>query len=105
MSLENNQDNSKWGGARKNAGRKAGSCTTKTREIANKAIEGGITPIEYLLSVMRDVSAEPNVRMDAAKSAAPYVHPRLASENITLSGDNDNPLVTELLVKVIEANG
>jgi len=32
-----------------------------------------------MLSIMRDESQPREVRLDAAKSAAPYVHPRLAS--------------------------
>lgn len=99
MELENNQDNSSWGGARKGAGRKPGACTNKTREIADKAIESGITPLEYLLSVMRDTTQEPKDRMDAAKSAAPYVHPRLASESVQITGPGENgehTLVTKI---------
>ena len=60
--IENNQTNSKRGGARKNAGRKPGAATTKTREIANKASEAGLTPLEYILSVMRDDATEPRER-------------------------------------------
>lgn len=41
------------GGARKGAGRKAGSATIKTREIANGAAAAGLTPLEYMLEVMR----------------------------------------------------
>lgn len=71
------------GGKRPGAGRKRGSggggkATTKTREIANKAAAEGLTPLEYLLAVLRNPKAEPHARLDAAKAAAPYVHPRLA---------------------------
>ena len=41
--------------------------------------KSGLTPLDYLLSVLRDEESEPNMRMDAAKAAAPYVHPRLAA--------------------------
>ena len=56
--IENNQSNSKRGGARKNAGRKAGAATTKTREIADKAMAEGISPLEYMLQVMRNSGDE-----------------------------------------------
>ena len=46
------------GGARPGAGRKAGSVTRRTREIAEAALEG-LTPLEYLLSVMRDEQRNP----------------------------------------------
>jgi hypothetical protein len=90
---ENNQTKSKKsngrGGARANAGRKAGSATKRTRAIADKAAAEGITPLEFMLNVMRqeppDVEDD-RVRLsyvamqfEAAKAAAPYVHPRLAA--------------------------
>jgi hypothetical protein len=31
-----------------------------------------------MLSVVRDVTADPHTRLDAAKAAAPFVHPRIA---------------------------
>ena len=42
------------GGKREGAGRKPGSKTKKTAEIALKAAEEGITPLEYMLNVMRE---------------------------------------------------
>lgn len=79
----------KRGGARPGAGRKKGVATAKTREIADKAASAGITPLEYMLQVLRTEPA-PGLpddqlllhearRMDAAKSAAPYIHPRLTA--------------------------
>jgi hypothetical protein len=88
--FENNQTNSNArGGARKGAGRKKGSATEKTREIADKAAQEGITPLEYMLEVMRSDPPESDdarvmlshaaMRFEAAKAAAPYIHPRLAA--------------------------
>lgn len=106
MKLENNQAKSSWGGARKGAGRTKGACTTKTREIADQAIMSGITPLEYLLNVMRNETEEPSVRMDAAKSAAPYVHPRLASESVTVSGTGEGgEILTGLNIRFIGKDG
>lgn len=67
------------GGSRPGAGRKAGSATKRTREIADAALAEGLTPLEYMLKILRDESQAPDARMDAAKSAAPYIHPRLAA--------------------------
>lgn len=75
------------GGARKGAGRPRGSANRKTREIADRAAEEGLTPLEYMLGVMRDESGTPAMRLDAAKSAAPYVHPRLSVMDANLTGD------------------
>jgi hypothetical protein len=52
----------------------------------------GLTPLEYLLTVVRDKRAARAVRIDAAKSAAPYVHPKLSSVAMQVAGDADNPL-------------
>lgn len=86
------------GGKRQGAGRKVGSATKRTREIADKALGEGLTPLEYMLTVLRDESAERSVRLSAAKDAAPYVHPRLAAVEhtgkdggpiqVTISGDD-----------------
>jgi hypothetical protein len=66
------------GGARKGAGRKPSTLTIRTREIAEKAIKGGeTTPLEYMLQVMRDDGESGLMRFEAAKAAAPYIHPRL----------------------------
>ena len=94
--IENNQTNSKRGGARKNAGRKPGAATTKTREIANKASEAGITPLEYILSVMRDETTEPRERLSAAVAAAPYMHAKLSS--VEVSGKDGGPIDHSLRV-------
>lgn len=67
------------GGVRAGAGRKKGT-RNKANAAREKAIaESGLTPLDYLLSVMRDETEEPTMRMDAAKAAAPFVHPKLAA--------------------------
>lgn len=69
------------GGAREGAGRKLGSTTKKTREIADAAIASGITPLEVMLNAMRKLNDEGEFLQacSVAKDAAPYIHPRLAS--------------------------
>lgn len=87
------------GGARPNAGRKAGSATRRTREIANAVASTGMTPLEYLTSIYRDVGADEAKRLDAAKAAAPYVHARLTSVEAKIEGKLD---VTEVAHRVID---
>jgi len=65
------------GGRRPGAGRPRSRVRALTREIANRCAEEGITPLEFMLRVMRDESADLQTRADMAKSAAPYIHPRL----------------------------
>ena len=81
---------SNCGGKRPGAGRPPGSKNQKAADIAQEAVEAGITPIEVMLSAMRDLwdqgSAE--AKREAAriaKDAAPYVHPRLSSIDQTVS--------------------
>jgi hypothetical protein len=64
-------------------------------EARKEALASGISPLDYMLSILRDDTAEQAVRMDAAKAAAPYVHAKLAS--VEHKGDADSPL--QLIVK------
>jgi hypothetical protein len=75
------------GGKRPGAGRKVGSLTKKTRDIAEAAAAAGETPLEYMLRVMRDPTVDDDKRSDMAKAAAPYVHARLASTHVTADAD------------------
>lgn len=93
---------SKRGGARPGAGRKPGVLGRKTREIAKKAAEQGVTPLEVLIDTMRSLAELADKARGAnrvkllmsaagvAKDAAPYFHPRLAS--IEHTGDGGGPI-------------
>ena len=37
-----------------------------------------MSPLDYLLSILRDEEQPQSARVEAAKAAAPYLHPRLA---------------------------
>ena len=80
--LSNNQSR---GGARPGAGRKKGLPNKRTAEAQAQTEATGITPLEYLLSIMRDAAQEPRDRMTAATAAAPYVHAKLSA--MTVAGD------------------
>ena len=67
------------GGAREGAGRKPGQTTKLNEDARQKALEGGISPLDYMLAQLRDDTNDKETRMDAAKAAAPYVHARLAA--------------------------
>ena len=79
-----------YGGRRPGAGRPKGSRNKKTLEQVKAVEETGKTPLEYLLEIMRDKNRDADQRIDAAKAAAPYIHPRLTAT--TVSGDEDKPL-------------
>lgn len=90
------------GGARVGSGRPKGSKPKGPTSVAEKkaAIEAqielaeytGLTPLEFMLNVMRDHKLHVNTRLQAARDAAPYVHARL--QTVTLKGDPANPLAT-----------
>ena len=72
-------------------GRQKGT-RNKRESLRQQAIEqAGVTPLEFMLNIMGNASNPTLMRLDAAKSAAPYVHARLQS--VTLAGDRENPLV------------
>jgi hypothetical protein len=46
------------------------------------AASAGMTPVDYLLAIMRNEQLDLQTRLDAAKSVAPYTNPRLASIDV-----------------------
>ena len=79
----------------KTGGRKKGSLNKRTKEIMDKAAASGPLPLAYMLQVMRDEQAESQRRDDMAKAAAPYIHPKLASTEMT--GKDGGPLQVNLV--------
>lgn len=77
------------GGKRLGAGRKPGGSTKRTQQIVEAAMAEGISPLEYMLQIMRTEETfgedarvmhdQRVMRFEAAKAAAPYIHPRLAA--------------------------
>ena len=70
---------------RKTGGRKKGTPNKlqRPRKIAQHTLvdvlsTDGITPLEYMLAVLRDPHAKALEKSWAAEKAAPYMHPRIA---------------------------
>ena len=115
--IENNQKKSK-GGARPGAGRKTGSLTKRTRQIAEAVATQGITPLEVMMKVMhqlyehasnireedlgeKESASEARIKLlnmaaTVGRHAAPYVHPRLSA--IEHTGKDGTPLQSGVLV-------
>jgi hypothetical protein len=92
------------GGKRRGAGRKPGSASKKTRAIADRAAEKGITPLEVMNQLMLEQwevyqglkaqvfslelaqarSGAAMAAVEAAKAAAPFMHPRLKAGDPTV---------------------
>ena len=69
----------------KTGGRKRGSLNKKTILRSQTAENLGLSPLDFLLSVVRDETKDVAIRLDAAKCAAPYVHPRLQTTAVPSS--------------------
>jgi hypothetical protein len=80
------------GGARPGSGRKKGSPNKRTAALQKAVEESGITPLDFMLTIMRaelpDVEDQrllleaQAMRFEAAKAAAPYVHARLSAIDV-----------------------
>jgi len=77
---------------RKTGGRTKGTPNRATARRESEIAQSGITPLQYMLKVMRDEEADKERRDDMAKAAAPYVHPKLASMQHT--GKGGGPIQT-----------
>lgn len=66
------------GGNRPGAGRPTGAQNKRTAEQVAAVEASGLTPLDFMLSLLRDPLQDYDVRLDAAKAAAPYVHAKRA---------------------------
>jgi hypothetical protein len=91
-----------WGGPRPNSGRPAGSATARTREIANELAAKEETPLHYMLKVLKHYAEQQNWDkvLEAARTAAPYLHPRLQSMELT--GEDGKDLIPPSISIVLD---
>jgi hypothetical protein len=75
----------------KTGGRRKGTPNRVTAATAAAIAASGLTPLDYMLGVLRDASAAPELRMAAAKASAPYCHPRLAA-TILIDGEAEDDI-------------
>jgi hypothetical protein len=64
-------------GIKTGGGSRKGKPNRATAAKAAAIAASGLTPLDFMLGVMRDEGQELGVRLDAAKAAAQYVHPKL----------------------------
>jgi hypothetical protein len=67
------------GGVREGAGRKPNTPNKASQKRQEDVAKTGVTPLAYMLKIMRDDEAPEERRDEMAKAAAVYVHPRLSS--------------------------
>lgn len=71
----------------KGGGRKMGNPNRKARSLALAAHRANMTPLSYMLDVLKSNTS--TARKDhMAVSAAPYVHPKLSATKVTGAGDD-----------------
>ncbi len=102
------------GGARQGAGRPKGSKDSKPRKITVRTLddvkrvkaramnEGKILPLDLFMDVLNDPEADHAARMEAAKAAAPYMHPRLQA---TVFQDQTDKMTHEQRLAELDALG
>ncbi len=75
------------GGRRTGAGRKKGVPNKSTAARKAALAASGKTPLDFMLQRLNDSELDPKERMQAAVSAAPYLHARLTAVDAHVSGD------------------
>lgn len=70
---------------KKTGGRQKGTPNRATAARQEEVAASGLTPLAYMLGILRDEKMPADARFEAAKAAAPFVHPKLAA--IEHSGD------------------
>ena len=105
----------------KTGGRKKGARNKATAAKAKEVAESGLTPLDYMLNLLRSEippelkesieSGELNPdliaaliawhsqRFEAAKAAAPYVHPRLQSTTVKIPDGLDIRVIERVIVR------
>jgi hypothetical protein len=91
------------GGARPGAGRPVGGVNRRTAEVIAEAMAAGKTPLEFLLETMRNEDLDHKDRAWAAEKAAPFMHPRPAPMERTVSLDLPDTSTVEGIDKALDA--
>lgn len=95
---------------KKTGGRKPGTPNKRNAETQAQVAASGLTPLEFMLKIMRNDTppdgandaqtlAFHSLRFEAAKAAAPYVHAKLASVEVT--GKDGGPVETITRVELV----
>ena len=73
-------------GHKKAGGRKKGTPNKASVEREAEIAKSGKTPLQFLIDRMRNTKAKMVERIECAKAAAPYVHPKLATTTMQHEG-------------------
>src|SRR3954449_9718872 len=84
-------------------GRPRGALTRRTQETTAAVTASGLSPAQYLHSVMTDETAPRELRMEAATTLMAYCHPRLAPLQPPPAAPTD--AVPHIVLTLIEPDG
>lgn len=82
-------------------GRPKGAVNKTTAKREAEIAASGLTPLDYMLGVLRDEGNSIEARMDAAKAAAPYVHKRMP-QAVDLGSDPDRPMLHRIERTIVD---
>jgi hypothetical protein len=71
---------------RKKTGGRTKESPARARDKAAEVARSGVTPLDFLLKVMRNPKEPMWLRCQCAKAAAPFVHPKLAQIDHSIGG-------------------
>jgi hypothetical protein len=91
------------GGKRAGAGRPPGAPNKINMEREKAIRESGLTPLDYMLSILRDEKQPADRRDNMAKAAAPYVHPHLTSAQVTVTRNSVREKTDAELAEILAA--
>ncbi len=83
---------------RKTGGRQKGTPNRATSMRERVLARGGLMPLDYMLSILRDENADAGRRDEMAKAAAPYCHPKLTSIDARLHAELSGKVEHDLLI-------
>jgi hypothetical protein len=78
-----------------------GSRNRATEEARAAAAATGVLPLDYMLSVMRDLAADHKRRDATAMAAAPYLHPKLGSIDAMLGPATSKSSDSKVIIKFV----
>jgi len=79
------------------SGRKKGTRNKASAKREAEVAKSGKTPLQFLLDVMRDKKAPKAERIECAKAAALYVHPKPAT-TVDVTGDLKLKVIQRVIV-------
>lgn len=81
-------------GRKTGGGSRKGKRNKRTLAQIDAGTLDGISPLDYLLGIMRGTIKKDAAKLSAAIAAAPYVHSKLAT--IKHQGDQEQPIINKL---------